>query len=520
MQTIKTVNRVAKPIKIITTWFILAILVIFVQTLASELYWEFSQQRNRSEQIARQLTEQEKQQKQIHEAQKEFTREGQFYLAQYNITTPGKLDNKRTAWVKDQNGNFAFEGSQDDLSMEFIQWYRTDNQRFRYQNQRFNERDLKRLNSPDVEFSRHYSIPIVNSDNRRIGHWFFNADRQIFEGYAVSGKHLGWMGANGYTKQRTAAQPFGTCVMMESWVAPDTFDPMIIYQARYAVYQINFGSQHVDTLAKTKDDPIRYIQHNNWKEFPDFNNRPLLAIGTESGKLYIRLKNPDQTIESQLDDYPQIAAAGDRVWIKTQDVKGRPSPYDRDAYMQWWNENRNKPKDWTVCLYEVTNDGALQKKNEFAWTQPVDQFMVIDTGKPNRFQTVTASISSPVPAWIVQCTGYRPEWLRDFFKATAPVHRFRLPVNLCVMTLLAVLTFLHGRPRQTNKLKLAVWVLFVFLFNLIGLLTYLSLNHTAVITCTNCQKHRGLSADKCTRCGTELPSPKRKQTDILIPMPI
>ena len=86
------------------------------------------------------------------------------------------------------------------------------------------------------------------------------------------------------------------------------------------------------------------------------------------------------------------------------------------------------------------------------------------------------------------------------------------------MTAFAMLAFLHAWPRRTHSAKLIFWVVFVFLFNLPGLLTYLALNHTPVIRCVNCGKKRGLQQDACCRCGTALPQPKAKETDLVMPL--
>ena len=86
------------------------------------------------------------------------------------------------------------------------------------------------------------------------------------------------------------------------------------------------------------------------------------------------------------------------------------------------------------------------------------------------------------------------------------------------MTIFAGLTFLHGRSRQTHIAKLICWMVFVFLFNLPGFLTYLALNHFTVIHCANCGRKRGLQQDACCRCGAVLPLPKAKETDLVMPL--
>ena len=82
--------------------------------------------------------------------------------------------------------------------------------------------------------------------------------------------------------------------------------------------------------------------------------------------------------------------------------------------------------------------------------------------------------------------------------------------------MLALLAFGHGRSRWTRKRHAAVWLILILLFNLVGFLTYLALNHTAVIKCTHCAKRRGLAADECPRCATPLPQPVHSKPHLIL----
>ena len=59
------------------------------------------------------------------------------------------------------------------------------------------------------------------------------------------------------------------------------------------------------------------------------------------------------------------------------------------------------------------------------------------------------------------------------------------------------------------------WLVFVGLFNLAGLLTYLALNHTPVIKCPVCGNRRGLGQAQCVRCLSDLPAPKPGKLDLI-----
>ena len=81
---------------------------------------------------------------------------------------------------------------------------------------------------------------------------------------------------------------------------------------------------------------------------------------------------------------------------------------------------------------------------------------------------------------------------------------YYIPVCCLLSLLLAGIVFLHGWPRRRSMASLIGWVVFTFLFNIVGLLVYLALNFTPVIKCHNCNKKRGLTTPKCPHCGAEL----------------
>jgi hypothetical protein len=88
-------------------------------------------------------------------------------------------------------------------------------------------------------------------------------------------------------------------------------------------------------------------------------------------------------------------------------------------------------------------------------------------------------------------------------------------INLLVSAVMVMLTLRHAWARRSSGTKLLFWLVFVGLFNLAGLLTYLALNHTPVIKCPPCGKKRGLERVDCVRCGAELPRPEPTVHDLI-----
>jgi hypothetical protein len=81
---------------------------------------------------------------------------------------------------------------------------------------------------------------------------------------------------------------------------------------------------------------------------------------------------------------------------------------------------------------------------------------------------------------------------------------------------MVVFAFWHGWSRRTSWIRFIFWLVFVGLFNLAGLLTYLALNHTVVIKCPVCGKRRGLQIENCIRCKVKLPVPEKRELDLIL----
>ncbi len=525
MHTRKYLKNTAAPIKTLCILLVVMFLAGIAQLIVVQVYYEFSRQHTMPANPVVEQTEQETTQWDINNSAKAFASDGTVYLVN-NVGSPGT---KRTKYVvKDQDNKVLFEGKEEDNPYSFIQWAPKRKSGYGYHNN-IHQQDLNKLNLIGGGFSRHFVIPMVNMDNKRTGHWFFDIDKRIFKYYSVTGEQLGYLGTNGYTENKTDALAFGECHRMINWLRPDSYNPIITYQALCAVYEIDFANKEVKALAKTDNDPIRYINLNNWQETEVYDYRPSLTVITNSNKCYLHLKKTEQSIEIQLsDDFPNhampiFAADKNTIFAKYQEILGYPKTNDIDVISAWWLENQYKARDYRVRLFEVDSAGDFIEKSSFTWTQPVRQSNVVYFSTREFVFSAVNSLSSPVPMLAtLHClkTGnYRqgPVWCHATMGFTrAYSSELKLPINLCVMTIFAVLAFLHAWPRRTHIAKLIFWIVFVFLFNLPGLLTYLALNHTPVIHCANCGKKRGLLQDNCCRCGNALPLPKSKETDLVL----
>jgi hypothetical protein len=104
----------------------------------------------------------------------------------------------------------------------------------------------------------------------------------------------------------------------------------------------------------------------------------------------------------------------------------------------------------------------------------------------------------------------------DMLQAIPYLRPLNSAVNLVLSVLMMGFVFWHGWPRRVSNTQLAFWLVFVGLLSLTGLLTYLALNHTAIIKCPACGRRRGLAQPDCVRCRAPLPTPKARELDLIL----
>jgi hypothetical protein len=103
--------------------------------------------------------------------------------------------------------------------------------------------------------------------------------------------------------------------------------------------------------------------------------------------------------------------------------------------------------------------------------------------------------------------------MKEILTFLHPAHK---AANLSLTLVMMCLVFRHGWSRRTGWVRFGFWLLFVGVFNLAGLLTYLALNHTPIICCSECGKKRGLERSDCPACKAELPVPQKRSTDLIM----
>jgi len=474
-------------------------------------------------------------------SEKEFTTEQTLH----QIYTPSnqKVRNKKdeTVEVYDTDNHLLWEGKRRDIPYKYHQWSEYLGG--------WNPRVTKGLDAKEfsgrqvigIDFSSALMIPVVDVDKRILQRWRYEPNKRYFTGLDCDGRKIGYAGANGIKRSRREVEPFGQFVYMTAWYPKESFSPEFMWMTKHRLYQINFGEERVETLLDIEHSEAKQLKMLNWRNEELEEYRPVICMVTKNEKHHMLFRNPEQRLTLDLPEkwYGfSFSATMDKIFIRREGSDVRPTPKYADVTSQkqlwalwekWRREHYSRPVTYWEELYEVDSDGNMGLVNRFEWVRPAMpekaddvQFGYMDLGETMR-KYLTAT--SPVICWPV-CGWYYRNWekLRNSRASIAEFIReilwYYLPYNLwanVVFSLLMVFAaFWHGWPRRTGLVRLGFWLLFVGVFNLAGLLTYLALNHTTVIRCGVCGKKRGLERTDCAGCKAELVMPKGRETDLIL----
>jgi hypothetical protein len=218
--------------------------------------------------------------------------------------------------------------------------------------------------------------------------------------------------------------------------------------------------------------------------------------------------------------------------------EGNPNPPKSQKLMkQYWQEYSSKSQPQSIQLYKVIDDSKLELVNRFDWTKPVIDPNSVRARTIDRWEIYHKWTSKTSPPafdllWYLfddALNKLRSEgrgMMREYADMIIQLRPSRIGLiqyqqnwssaNCLLSAVMIGFALWHGWPRRTSWGKLILWLIIVGSFNLAGLLTYLALNHTPVIKCPACGKKRGLEMDNCAQCGSPLPIPQRKPTDLIM----
>lgn len=537
----KGLKYFATPAKIFMTVLILLIALLILQFFIIEIMREFARTIYTPLAAAEvELAPEEKRIKRIKNSTKEFLSDGTIYLVQreQQYISDRYVEFE---WIYDANGNLLWKGPRDERPYKFLSWCESLPRRG------FTPRQLRRMQMITPGFSRNIEI-LARSGEKTSRIWRYKPGSDIFIGYYLKVGLIGYAGATGFTDSKSKAEPFGKFRCFNAWCPEDSTSTMLLWQTQRRIYQIDFDKQNVELLFESDFSDITSVVQNAWivpvpgtKEYFEHQKyRPLLHCKTKDGKDHLIMRNPKQNLtisipedwENLINNQFQFTATKQGVYLLRHWTEFRKPPdylQDRQLYDQWWRDYERKRKNSWVGLYKIDNQSNFELVNRYGydWTLPSIGGTLVST-EDNRpaVQCCVAQFSPPFYDLTVHLLGrkfwswahdhqYGDDIRREVAQVIEAIRPHDNVINWVLSLLMMAFTFLHGWPRRTSWVKVIFWLVFVGIFNLAGLLTYLALNHTTVIKCPACGKSRGLIQVNCVRCQAELPAPEQGKFDLI-----
>jgi len=529
---------ISTPAKIIMTVLVLLLAVSILQgiIIATEEILRRPERRTTTSKSKEKLNQEEKRLDRINSSAKEFLPDGTIHLVYYKPgRTPGRFNEPEREQIYDVNDNLLWEGLTNDRPYQYLSW--ADRQLGRSSN--FTNDRMKQMQMITPAFSQILEVP-VKSGQDIIQIWRYHPEKDYFVGYA-NGEKIGYIGSTGLTKSKSQAQRFGRFKLFTAWCPMDSFSPTLLWQTQRRIYEINFEKQEVDLLFESPE--INMVEIHAWrdfkpgtKEFVDAKTyRSMLHCKITEGKHHLIMREPEQKLvitvpeawKNWFGNHCQFTATKKAIFMCRHWVESSFLPDYRKSpklYLQWWQNYQRQPQKRWVELYSVDNKGNLELLNHYSWTIPVRSVPVVKTEySRTAAKRFISKFSPPLYdlAWHLMSRGfwasvYRDnDLLSDFIQMLEEIRPGDSIFNLLLSAAMMGFALWHGWTRRTSKIKLVFWIALVGAFNLAGLLTYLALNHTALIKCPACGKRRGLTQVNCVRCGEDLPAPERGKLDLI-----
>ena len=528
------------PARIFVTCLIILIAVAILQIVAVEIWGVLASTRLRTRLLAieakEQLSEDQIRTRRIRDAAKEFLPNGSIHLVSRLRPVSTESDTLR---VFDTNDNLLWEGPHDDQPYEYLSWA-SDLHGY---GQGFGQRQMRETQIITPEFSRTLEIPVGTS--RKITQvWVYRPGSDLFTGYDLNGAKIGYAGSMGFADTQSGAKRFGAFRFFTAWSPPDSHGPILLWQTQRRIYQIDFYKKHVELIFESADADIESMNLHAWRVLNPGERHyvdpeqyhPLLHYTTEDGTNHLIMRNPDRHITVELPDHwhgwvnsiYRFTATKQEVFLRRDWIEFPRSPdysQDRKNADKWFRDYRSQAKKHHVELYRVDSKGSLDLLNSHSWSVPARPRFVTVRRRPAVRRCVT-QFSPPAYGAVVRLMG-RSFWSRAYsrrgqgnlFYEMAKTLLEYCPVgwgmNLALSAAMMGFAFWHGRPRRTSQARFVFWLAFVAAFNLAGLLTYIALNHSAVIRCPACGRRRGLARVECARCEAQLPAPAPGKLDLI-----
>jgi len=550
MQLKDNLKYIVTPARVFMTIFIVLIGVIFLQVIVVEIVRMLprAERATTPEEPEEELSEEEKRLERIRYSTKECLPDGTIHLVHHlGRRFYGQWDESDKEQIYDVNDNLLWEGPGNKRPYEYLSWSKQLRGSYR---EGFTQQRMRQIQMITPELSQTLEIP-VRLQGKTVETWRYVPWKDCFVGYKAGGEKTAYAGATGFVDSKSEVRPFGEFSVFIAWCPEGSYSPTLLWQTQRRIYQIDFEKRQVEMIFESTDSDIG-IERTSLHAWRDLKPgaegssdpkkyRPLLLCVTGDGKYHLILREPKQQLSIGIGlPGTSVTATKKNIFVRNYWSDAMP-PADisgsRELYDKWLQERRGKPRNFWAEFYKVDNQGGLELLNRYDWTVPAPPVPVVKVGDPRPIVHCCVSQFSPPLYDVAAHLLGREFWSRvfnyqnrgDFFYSLArmilDIRPYGGVLNRILSALMMGFVFLHGLPRRTSWARFVFWLIFVGLFNLAGLLTYLALNHTPVIECPACGKRRGLAQAErprsymgvcCVRCLAELPAPRRRELDLIV----
>jgi hypothetical protein len=542
---IKKISRYfATPAKIVMSLFIILFAVICLQifALATSIAIEASRQRESQEKLKEkkpvQLTDQQKRIKRISNSAEYILPDGSIHLIYTPNASSESREKGKERVIYDVNDQIIWQGRSVDIPFNYLDWG------FTHYGKRHRDgiSEMERNEITRAEMSRTFEVTIHWGD-KMAEIWRYDPVKKYFTRYKAYGKSSGYLGADGFTLSKSQVKPFGDFREVYGWVPEDTNVPQMLWQTENRLYEIDFVDQRADLLFESFDKGKKFFHLFKWTNIePSPSKEPktvhIPAIGYIIGnRHHLLIKDTDERVTVTVPEEwskwygnsVRFTVTTDGIFMRRNwtELNERPEMEEiidiPENFKQWWDDySRSDKKKW-VEFYKVSGDGSFELVNSFNWTEPGNDKSNANIWKEPLVMPYVSSFS-PLMGDLAVRAFKKPinKLIRkggNIFGASLQAISYFRPTNIgaCMLVslLMVLLAFWHGWPRRVSLPEFLSWLIFVGLFNVAGLCTYLALNHRPVIKCPLCGKQRGLGRVDCVRCGKQLPRPEQRKVDLI-----
>ena len=379
-------------------------------------------------------------------------------------------------------------------------------------------------------------------------HWRYDHAKQYFTGY-YNKKIIGYLGADGFKENNSSIKPF-SINDINVWYEDEVYRKSSDNNELVKHKSLSF------CMLSKQDDGL-YLTHfrdKTHKRIVSFEDIPKISGWTvsswngrttaEDDSGIITLTYDDKSPELLLRRYGYKKVQTNITDIDFEDYNfslwdnnnnlekiylvAKEKPYrqfrdlptrDREEKTYQHSEKTgittNIYYKYQVQFYEVDLDNGNTNKiaeHELAKTEVYPQIIIDRMKYWSMMDDIVAVIAPMALKWTVDT-----EPIKTLLYHTMGTYTFsRLYLYAMILTVLSIAVMLwHIKNRRQSYLEVGGWVLFIFLFNISGLLTYLIFNCCPVAKCHACGKDRHLKSNFCPHCNATLPKPEHNPTDII-----